>query len=244
MKLLARVAAVAAFVGTPALAADIPLKAPAPVPYDWNGFYFGGDIGWQGSRIGVYNPTLPLTYSETYGSLAGGGFIGAQKQFNQFVFGVEGGYLAATGNASLGSTPDITIFFPGGTGTGQVKLRDIWSVGARLGWSAGRWMPYVAGGYANGDFEFDAQNVPPALAETETAKSSGGTGYVGTGIDWAVTNNWIIGAEYRHYGFKTQPTIGTFSGAAIATGTEPVNIAPSTDTVMARVSYKFDWFLH
>lgn len=244
LKKLIGIAVFGALLGTPALAADMPLKAPPPAAFDWSGIYIGGDIGWQESRIGLSSPTGPLTYAAVHDSLAGGGFIGAQKQFGQFVIGVEGDYLAATGNASLGSTSDISIFGPGGTGTGQVKLRDIWSFGARLGLAMGRWMPYAAGGYADGSFEFDAQNVPPSLAETETAKSSGATGYLGVGIDWAATNNWIVGAEYRHYGFATQTATGAFSGAAIGTGTEQVNIAPRTDTVLARVSYKFDWFPH
>jgi outer membrane immunogenic protein len=247
LKIVAGMAAIAAFIGTPALAAEMPLKAPpppAPVAYDWSGFYIGGDVGWQSSRIALSSPTGPLTYAATHDSLAGGGFIGVQKQFGQFVLGVEGDYLTATGNGSLGATSDISIFGPGGTGTGQVKLRDIWSVGGRLGWAMDRWMPYIAGGYADGAFEFDAQNVPPSIVpETETARSSGGGGYVGVGIDWAATNNWIIGAEYRHYGFGTQTTTGAQSGAEFV-GTEQVNIAPHTDTVLARVSYKFDLFLH
>jgi outer membrane immunogenic protein len=252
LEILSGIAAIALLIETPALAADMPVKAapsaasaygwpPGGPAFDWSGFYIGGDVGWQGSRIGLSSPTGALTYAATHDSLAGGGFIGVQRQFGQIVLGVEGDYLTATGRASLGSTPDISIFGPGGTGTGQVKLRDIWSVGARVGWAMGRWMPYAAGGYANGAFKFSAQNVAPALAETETAKSSGGTGYLGVGIDWAATNNWIIGAEYRHYGFATQTATGSFSGAAIGTGTEQVNIAPRTDTVLARVSYKFDW---
>jgi outer membrane immunogenic protein len=247
LKVLTGVAAIAVIFATPVLAADMPVKAPpccaAPV-YDWTGFYFGADIGWQGSRIGLSSPLpgLPLAYSEAHDSLAGGGFIGVQKQFGQFVVGVEGDYLAATGNASLGATPDITIFGPGGTGTGQVELRHIWSVGGRLGWAAGRWMPYIAGGYANGAFEFNAQNVPPAAPETESAKSNNAGSYLGAGIDWAVANNWIIGAEYRHYGFSTQTPTGVQSGTFV--GTEPVNISARTDTLLARVSYKFDWGLH
>src|ERR1700733_12612634 len=44
------VATLAALVSTSAFAADMPLKAPpAPVPiYDWNGFYFGGNVGYGG----------------------------------------------------------------------------------------------------------------------------------------------------------------------------------------------------
>ena len=244
LKIFAGIAALAALAATPALAADMPLKAPAPVPYSWSGFYFGGDAGYQDSRIRLWSPGDPLAYTVNHGSLAGGVFVGAQRQFNQLVFGIEADWLGATGHGSLGSTSDISIFGPGGTGTAQAKLRDIWSVGGRVGWAMGRWMPYVSGGYANGAYQFSAQNVAPSVVpETETAKSSGGGGYVGVGVDWAMMNNWIIGAEYRHYGFSSQTATGAQTGAEF-TGTETVKFGPHTDTVLARVSYKFDWPMH
>ena len=40
-------------------AADMALKAPPPAPvvaFDWSGIYVGGDLGWQGSRIGLSSP--------------------------------------------------------------------------------------------------------------------------------------------------------------------------------------------
>jgi outer membrane immunogenic protein len=235
---------IAALIGTQAFAADMAVKAPpAPAPaFDWSGFYIGGDIGWQGSRIGLSSPEpfATLTYSPTHDSFAGGGFVGVQKQFGQFLLGVEGGYLAATGNESLGATPAVSIFFPGGTGTAQAKLRDIWSVGVRAGLPMGMWMPYVTGGYANGAFEFDAQNAAGfVIPGFEQAKSTNGGGYAGVGVDYAVTRNWIVGAEYRHYFFnsKTVTDVGNAGGFF----TLPATIAPRTDTVMARVSYKFDW---
>ncbi len=82
------------------------------------------------------------------------------------------------------------------------------------------------------------------LPGTETAKSSGGGGYLGVGVDWAVMNNWIVGAEYRHYGFSSQTATGVGVGTALPGGTETVKFGPHTDTLLARVSYKFDWPMH
>jgi outer membrane immunogenic protein len=237
-KLLLAAIAAGALYGAPAFAADMPLKAAPPAPaaaFDWSGFYVGGDAGWQRSRIGLSDPLFgTLTYAPQHDSAALGAFVGAQRQFGQFVLGVEGGYMSAFGNASLGSTPSLSIFIPGGTGTAQAKLKDIWSGGARIGLAMGKWMPYLTGGYASGSFEFDGQNVPGP--GTEQAKANTGGGYIGGGVDWALTNNWIVGAEYRHYAFSTKTV------TAVATGfTEPVSFAPRTDTVLARLSYKFDW---
>ena len=49
-KLLVAGIAAAAFCSAPALAADMPVKAPPPAPPvaapSWTGFYIGGNVGW------------------------------------------------------------------------------------------------------------------------------------------------------------------------------------------------------
>jgi outer membrane immunogenic protein len=50
MKKLAIAIAAIALIGTPAFAADMPLKAPPPAPapvYNWTGFYVGGNVGYS-----------------------------------------------------------------------------------------------------------------------------------------------------------------------------------------------------
>jgi outer membrane immunogenic protein len=51
MKKLATAIAVIALIGTPAFAADIPVKAPPSPPpapvYSWTGFYAGMNAGWS-----------------------------------------------------------------------------------------------------------------------------------------------------------------------------------------------------
>jgi outer membrane immunogenic protein len=233
-----------------AAAADMQVKAPvykapaaAAAAYDWSGFYIGGDVGWQGSRIDLSDPTSGvLTYAPHHDSLALGGFVGIQHQFGHIVLGIEGGYIAAFNDASLGATTSVPIFFLGGTGTAQAKLKDIWSIGGRAGWAIGRWMPYITGGYGNGSFEFNAQDTPPSFVPAaEQAKARTDGAYIGAGVDWAVTNNWILGIEYRHYSFAAKTVTGAGTNFAGLAFTEPVRFDTSTDSVMARLSYKFDW---
>ena len=145
--------------------------------------------------------------------------------------------MAGFGDVSLGATPAPFIFFPGATGTAQAKLKDIWSIGGRAGWAISNWMPYITGGYGNGSFEFNAQCTPPSGTCTEQAKARAEGAYFGAGLDWAVMNNWILGVEYRHYFFSPKTVTSTYS----LPPPEPIRFDPSTDTVMARVSYKFDW---
>jgi outer membrane immunogenic protein len=150
MLVLATIAA-GTLLSAPALAADMAVKARPPVlspAFNWSGFYIGGDLGWQGSRMDLSDPIGgTLTYSPTHNGFAGGGFAGIQQQFGQFVLGVEGGYLAGTGRDNFSTPASVNIFIPGGTGAAEVRLRDIWSIGARAGLPMGMWMPYVTGGY-------------------------------------------------------------------------------------------------
>jgi outer membrane immunogenic protein len=254
MKTFIAAAAIATtgFVGT-ASAADIPARMPLKAPplversYDWTGFYLGGDVGWQRSSIGLSaifaGAPAPLSYSPAHSSVAYGGFLGYQYQFGQWVLGVEGGYTAASGSGDLGAVPATTIFFPGGTGTASAKLKDIWNLGARAGFavgSQGNWLPYLTGGYASGRFQFSG--VTTGVAASESASTTAKGGYLGAGLDWALmTNsflggNVILGIEYRHYFFETATAQDALVNVA---GNVLVNFKPKTDTVMARVSWKF-----
>src|ERR1700733_291282 len=60
MKIAIGIAAVAVLAGTPALAADMAVKAPPPVAapaYSWTGFYVGANIGYGwGNRDVTYAP--------------------------------------------------------------------------------------------------------------------------------------------------------------------------------------------
>ena len=113
-KLSIAIAAIAALMGTSALAADMAVKAPpVPVPvYSWTGFYVGGNLGYSwGNADTDFNAapvavsqgtqTFPGSGSFTYpgfvGSEAvkpkgiiGGGQIGYNRQFSaNWVAGLE-----------------------------------------------------------------------------------------------------------------------------------------------------------
>src|SRR5271157_6524362 len=93
-------AGVAALLIVPAVAADLPTrKAPEPIPlptlYDWTGFYFGGNLGWNwgNSNWSDYNLANGLwidSGSDNLSSFIGGGQIGYRYMFPQrFVIGAE-----------------------------------------------------------------------------------------------------------------------------------------------------------
>jgi outer membrane immunogenic protein len=216
-------------------------KAPIAQVYDWSGFYVGGDVGGQWSNIGISSPDplATLGYNARHDSFAAGGHAGYQHQWGQFVLGIEGAYTAAFGQPDRLATPAIRIFFPGGTGTASAKLRDIWSVGGRVGWAPNNWLVYATGGYASGSFAFDAASgTTTPLVEHASARPDGF--YIGGGVEYAVAQNWIVGLEYRHYEFNAKAVTGVISGS-FGTAVEPVKFEPKTDVVMGRLSYRFNW---
>src|SRR5262245_25348186 len=92
----------------PALGADIPKKAPPPLQtpriYDWSGAYIGFNIGGVWSAPRRFYPNLPhvgipattFTSHDTDGIY--GVHAGVQKQWGQWVFGVEAAYSRGFNN--------------------------------------------------------------------------------------------------------------------------------------------------
>src|SRR3954451_8091617 len=95
-KLLLGATALLVISGAPALAADIPVKAPARSPtspvYDWSGFYLGGHLGylWGKTRV-VDDGVLTESGARTNGVIAGL-LAGFNWQTGPVVLGIEGDF--------------------------------------------------------------------------------------------------------------------------------------------------------
>ncbi|WP_342737089.1 hypothetical protein [Bradyrhizobium sp. B117] len=76
--------------GSPALAADLPLEAPAlRAVYDWTGFYVGGHFDYGGGSL---NPLLlqSVLFPHSPTALIGGYQLGHSREFaTNIVLGVE-----------------------------------------------------------------------------------------------------------------------------------------------------------
>jgi outer membrane immunogenic protein len=128
-KLLITAAAFATLLGTPALAADMPLKAPPPAApsISWTGFYVGGNVGYSwgdphtdaaGSgtapnfNFGPPFPPFPFPFAFTDSNAArltgaiGGGQIGYNYQVApRWVLGLEADFQGS-GERGSNSFPD------------------------------------------------------------------------------------------------------------------------------------------
>ena len=166
-----------------AFAADLPTKKgpPAPPvvyspPYSWTGFYVGLNGGVGIATLGNSNFAAPT------GGLFGG-TVGYNYQMGQFVIGGE----ADLGDAWMRrtSTP-----MPGATyriSTGLTTTERL-----RAGIAIDRTLLYLTGGYAgidtHGSFNYGALSQ-------DTWRNGGA---IGGGVEFAVTNNVSLKAEYLY----------------------------------------------
>src|SRR5882724_7995544 len=144
---LAGAAVGAMTLGNPALAADLPVKAPQFRPaFDWSGFYIGGHTGYsRGSSSAVLTDPLLAASSGTFSGVIGG---------------VQGGYnVRLPSGLLLGVEADLT--FPNYLTSNSITSRlttarsdvlEQWDyVGTargRIGYANGHWLAYATGGLA------------------------------------------------------------------------------------------------
>jgi outer membrane immunogenic protein len=128
-------AVVALLCVSPALAADLPVKAPpAPPPpapvFSWNGFYIGANIGgaWTNGSITDNFTGADLGFSNS--GFIGGGQAGFNWQINNFVFGIEGDI----DGADISHTSSA-IGTPIGVLQGRTSTDWIATLTGRVGWT-------------------------------------------------------------------------------------------------------------
>src|SRR3977135_2465904 len=126
----------AAMIAGPAMAADMPLKAPPPVAiFSWTGCYVGAHVGGKSGR------GTPTAGSMTVSGALGGGQIGCNYQVGTWVFGIEGdGSVVQADGQTNGLFPANPAF--------RLQTTEHWLATARgrLGYAQDKWLLYVTGG--------------------------------------------------------------------------------------------------
>jgi outer membrane immunogenic protein len=221
-----------------AFAADMPTKAPvAPVVtvYDWSGFYIGlqGGGEWNTTKGVFYNDPAFLWHTDSKSQGMYGGFVGFQKQFGQFVLGIEGGGdaigngWASTVAGGLGAPCGFVAVVE----ACQSRIKDVLYVGGKAGYAWDRWMVYGTGGYAEAVIDTQGVVLPNTIFSPAT-RTHGGW-YAGAGVDYAVLDYLILGVDYKHYEFDSNNHDSVIF-------IDRRTVSATMDAVMARVSLKFN----
>lgn len=200
------------------------------VPFSWTGFYLGGHAGYSWGEVSseFAFPGDPYPTTKNNG-LIGGVHVGYQRQLGQLVLGAE------VGVTQLQNSDNGVPYPLAPVSSIESQLENLGYIGAKMGWGSGRWLPYIAGGYAVVDVS--KRQFASGSGATQLTSSERQDGwYLGAGVDWVLSSNWILGVDYRHYDFQrtTHFPVDT-SGAPNV----PVNTQATIDAVTLRLDYKF-----
>jgi outer membrane immunogenic protein len=227
-KLLVASIAAAALYSAPALAADIPVKAPMAAPFNWTGFYFGGEAGGGWGREHWLDNSGGVSPRENFHPDGGifGGQAGYRWMAGPMVLGIEGTGAWADLKGTSNNTPI----------TETLKVRALYTGTAQVGFAQGPWLAYVKGGWAGASTNLFFSN--PGFPITATNKQDPHGGVIGGGVDYAASPNWIFGVEYDHFDLGLRNFTAPVSNGGVPLIT--TNVSRLTiEQVVARLSYKY-----
>ncbi len=188
------------------------LKAPIAAPvltYDWSGIYIGAArwvVKWDSTDVNFYNAPGSHWSTGNNSRLIYGGFTRIQKQWGNFVLGIEGGWNGLDNgwnSTAGGGIPGASCAFAAGFSC-QSRINDIGYIGGRVRSCSGTasWC-MRQGGYAQADIDTRVLDTATGTTFDHTGATHGGW-YAGVGGEYAVLDNVIIGVDYKHYEFDTR----------------------------------------
>jgi outer membrane immunogenic protein len=262
-----RLAVIALLIAAPlgvASAADMPVKAPPPPAFNWNGFYIGAYAGaaWMDQAntsdpcqtpslfaacvVGVTGNAfgVPITTYDMGTSFTGGGRIGYNWQPTPYtLLGLENdlGYLHLKG--SIVMDPNL-VPFGAQSEVATTKLGNWYDAfTARVGAVDGHAMFYVKGGgvavrYTTG------VTLSPGFAGLNTTTTKTLDGWAaGGGIEYGIDMHWSVRAEYLVLGVARNITnCGAGFQFGVPVGGAPfcaVTHTPDVQTITLGLNYRF-----
>jgi outer membrane immunogenic protein len=189
-----------------AIAADMPVKAPAPLApvASWTGFYLGANIGGgvgqngtqdvvsyapPGGSAGITNPISEAGFTHSPAGFIGGGQLGYNWQTGNLVLGIEGDWDWADRRSKFTTDnffASTVVVAPARLSySDEQQLKWLATARARVGWARGSSLWYVTGGAAWGEvgsnYNFAVSGSPIYATAASTASLS------------AVKSGWTVG---------------------------------------------------
>ena len=197
-RVLAGLALGVLWLDAPALAADIPLKAPRIQPlYDWTGLYFGAHAGFgRGHSSAVLSDPSIATTNNSFGGPIGGLQAGYNVQLpSRIVLGFEADVSFPNyidGNSVISTLATAKSYV--------VEQMDFsGSARGRLGYAAGPWMFYATGGLA---FAGERYFNTPSIGNDEKKLTMRLGWAAGGGVEYAFAPHWSLRLEYLYSHFQ------------------------------------------
>ena len=238
-------AAAAALLTTPALAADLAATGgykDAPIistPANWTGFYVGGNVGGAWTQLDSslnlsdgLGDTLNLNHTNAASGIAGGGQAGYNFQNGALVLGVEGDF----GILGVSQTRDVVALT---AGTDSIALGTKLDGGfaaditGRIGYAAGPALLYFKGGWAYLDATVGIDAPSPY-----NVQKSGFSGWtLGGGMEYLLSPNWSVKAEYQYFDFGSVALDPIGKADSTLVGKYPINNDLTANVVKVGLNY-------
>jgi outer membrane immunogenic protein len=225
--------------GQMASAADLVSKVRVyePPVYSWAGFYAGANLGWtrnKGQSVsysqangilgdppfpdGVFGGNFDLSSS----SLIGGGQMGYNFQWRNFVLGIEGDI--STRNLHSETTLVFNTF--GDSFTLSQRSERLATIRGRVGYAFNNWLIYGTGGWAIGRSTLEVFQGSTDLAASRRGADNGAkSGWAaGGGFEYMFASSWSLGVEYLF----------------VDLGTRNVNLPKTDDLIFPVTRASFD----
>ena len=227
-----------------ALVSLVGIATTAPVAaqnYDWTGFYVGAQTGFAkprdkvaygGSSTGAPFDALNQTITHRENGFAGGMQAGYNHQFGWIVPGIEAdlGYLLFNGRqvspAQFDPQQETHAVSSGGL---------FGTVTGRLGIASDRILLYAKGGFAYTNLSLGVKDSVPPLTTDATKRLTYAGWTMGGGIEYAISQNWLIKSEYQFMDFG-QKSISAVASDGV---TDTWKHRPSAHIVKLGINYKF-----
>jgi outer membrane immunogenic protein len=192
-------------------------QVPPPPCFNWTGFYAGAFGGYKFASVSTDlqpNHAYDSTFTDDFKSVDNldtsggevGGLLGYNYQWRCWVFGIEadGGYLW------LRDSFDSRTFTPADTSFTDKSIQQafrthyLFTFAPRIGYAFGKWLPYVTGGLAVGDFQYESR-LHNVFGSPDGPYSSGDSvdethaGWMlGGGLQYALTEHWSVRGQYQY----------------------------------------------
>src|SRR5712671_2665731 len=168
-----------------------PLPSPPP-PYNWSGFYIGGNFGGVWSSVDIHDSDgNSFSTSGTSGFMAGGqiGF-NYQAVGSPFVFGVEfdGDWTNLKRTSGFVDVGGVSL-------QAEVSTPAITSLAGRFGFAADRFFLY---GKAGVGWVGNKLTIRDDTGDSISRTNSRSGFLFGGGGEYAIDRNWTIKLEYDH----------------------------------------------
>lgn len=232
-------ACLAACLAQAARALDLNETQPVPQAQtqkpDWAGFYLRSNSGGANAvPWTAISPTSGFAPADASRGPTDEKF-GYNFQSGNLVFGLEGSLSAANFDGRF-TAPYLPAL---GTAGWSPNMNWLGTVTGKVGYSFGKWLPYVKGGFASAEVGSPLQGASQVGAFTQgTQQLNGWT--AGVGLQYQITPKLSLGLEYLYTDFGNGAP-STNAAPPLSGSPEVYSTAVKSQSLLGRLNYKAGW---